>query len=122
MDYKEIAEEELRKNNVSWCCGQCGKSGHKRGFVVFGEPVIHLETKLSTRSTLHRFFHELGHAVLEHGKLRSFQREEQAERFAFDKFREYGIPLPREVVYRGKLYVMRKKRHGDNIIKSKKNI
>ena len=121
MDYQAIVKTELSKNKISLCSGQCNLEGHKRGFVIWDEPVIHLESKIATRSTLHRFFHELGHAVLQHKVLRSFQREAEAERYAFDKFREYGIPLPRKSVALGKRYVARKKRHGNNIIQGKRN-
>ena len=116
MDYTQIVEVELRKNKISLCSGQCNDyRSHKRGFVYSGEPVIHFDSKFATRSTLHTFFHELGHAVLNQKNLRSYEREAQAERFAFDKFKEYGIPVPRKTIASGKRYVSRKKRHGDRI-------
>ena len=115
MNYQEIIETELKKNKVSLCSGQCGKEGHKRGFVCWDEPVIHMESKFTTRSTLYGFFHELGHAVSNHKHLRSYRRETQAERFASVKLKEYGIPVPRKCVALGKQYIARKKRHGDNI-------
>jgi len=120
MTYREIAEFELKRYKISWCRGLCGDEGHKRGFVNWDEPVIHFDSEVATRSTLHGFFHEIGHVVLDHKKQRSYIREAQAEKFANEKFREYGIAIPRKCVQLGKQYVARKKRHGDNAIEAKK--
>jgi hypothetical protein len=115
MDYKSIVEKELRLNKVSLCSGQCGREGHKRGFVPKGEPVVHLDRAIATRSTLYRLFHELGHIIRPCNNDRRYIQEAQAERFAQEKLREYGIPIPRKCVASGQRYVARKKRHGDNI-------
>jgi hypothetical protein len=120
MTYQEIAMLELKKNNVSLCTGQCGNGNHTRGFVRWNEPVIHLDRALATRSTLHRFFHELGHIINPMTNERRYIQEAAAERFASDKLREYGIPVPRKCIAQGRNYVARKKRHGDRIIQNRK--
>ena len=114
--YKEILEEVLGKNNLNWCTGCDASRGHKRGFVLFKDKTtIHLDSKVATRSTLHRALHEVGHCVNDESGLRSFECESRAEKFANDTMKEYGISVPRKVKTRGVSYVKRKKRHGDNI-------
>jgi len=121
MNFKEVFETELKENNITWCKGECGEKGHKRGFVLFEDrTTVHLDRGIATRSTLHRALHELGHCLDEEfGKNRSFKREQIAEDFANKKMKELGIRIPRKVRASGVAYVKRKKRHGDNIKKSK---
>ena len=120
MDYRSIAEAEAKRYGVFWCTGQCGSyRGHKRGFACKHEPIVHLASTISTRSTLHRFMHELGHTQDKDYSKRQYEREAYAESFASAKLREYGIPLPRKQIALGKRYIARKKRHGDRIIASK---
>lgn len=120
MELKEIFEAEMTKHNLT-LCRACGNGrNHKRGFVSWGnKSVIHLDREFATRSTLHRGLHEIGHAIHDQSKMRSFEREAQAEKFATDTMREYGLSVPRSVVCRGASYVARKKRHGDNIRNSR---
>ena len=119
--YKEIFEEELKIHNLNWCQGGCGASlGHKRGFVLFKDrTTVHYDSKIATRSTLHGGLHEIGHCINDEIGLRSFEREARAEEFATNRMRELGISVPRKTVALGRAYVGRKKRHGDNIKKSK---
>ena len=120
MNFKELFENELKKNNKKWCKGCC-LNGHKRGFVLTKDKnTIHLDRAISTRATLHRALHELGHTINNEKGLRSFEREEKAEKFANEKMKELGVSIPRKVKMRGVSYIKRKKRHGDNIKRGKK--
>ena len=118
MTTLDILNDVLVKNNLNWCKGcEAGRS-HKRGFVFTKDrTTIHLDSKVSTRSALHRALHEVGHCVNDETGLRSFQCEALAEKFASDTMRNYNIPVPRKSVRQGVAYIQRKKRHGDNIIK-----
>lgn len=122
MNYKEIFESELLKNNIKWCLGCEHRRSHKRGFTsVHEEKIVHLNNKLVTRFSLYRAFHELGHCLdVDVLKRRSFEREQIAEDFARMKMKEYNIPTPRKMVVLGNSYVKRKKRHGDRIIGGKR--
>jgi hypothetical protein len=117
MNYKEIFEAELLKNNIKWCLGCEHRRSHKRGFAsVYGEKIVHLDNKIVTRTGLYKAFHELGHCLdADVLKRRSFEREQIAEDFARMKMKEYNIPSPRKMVILGNSYIQRKKRHGDNI-------
>ncbi len=71
-----------------------------------------------TRKALYIFLHECAHAHLGHGNGRvpRHVREFEAERWAHEKMRESGIPVPRSMTLRAKQYVARKirqaKSHG----------
>jgi hypothetical protein len=117
---KDILEAQLKKYNLSWCKGECGKTGHKRGFVLAKDKTtIHLDSKVQTRRSLHRALHEIGHCVNDETGLRSYQKEQNAEKFAKAVMKEYGISVSRKMANSGKRYVARKKRHGDNIKKGR---
>ena len=121
MKYIKILEEELKKNKLNWCKGECGELGHKRGFVLRKDKTtIHFNSKIKTRSTLHGALHEIGHCVNNEKGLKSWEREAQAENFANKKFKEYKISIPHKVKALGVDYVKRKKRHGDNIRSGRK--
>ena len=115
VDFTEIVLAELMANDVT-LCRACSESGHKRGFVLDAQPkVVHLDSEFRTRSTLHRFLHEMGHAVHDQKGMKRWEREEQAEAYARESMRQLGISVPRKVAARGRLYVGRMKRWGRNI-------
>lgn len=118
MDYQEIIKAELLAHDITVCAGCDNYHSHSRGFAIPDKREIHYNAKGSTRSTLYGFLHEIGHIVMGHGKqcpLRRYEREAQAEQYARDSFRDYGIPTPRKVVALGKRYVKRMKQWGRNI-------
>jgi hypothetical protein len=62
-----------------------------------------------TRKSLYVFLHECAHAVLNHmGKLPRHVEEMQAEKWAHERMREHGIPVPTSMSERVKRYVERK--------------
>jgi hypothetical protein len=117
MDFREVFEAELMANNIDLCRGCDHGRGHKRGFVLRGERVVHLDRAIATRSTLHRALHEVGHVLNAEAEKaqKSWEREAGAEKYATDTMRVLGISVPRKVVAAGVAYVARKKRHGANI-------
>lgn len=120
-DFLKIFEDVLKKHNLNWCKGECGILGHKRGFVLNKDrTTVHLDRAIATRATLHRALHEIGHCINNEKGLRSFECEAGAENFANKTMKEYGVSIPRKVRARGVAYVRRKKRHGENIRRSKK--
>jgi hypothetical protein len=119
MKYINIFLQELKKHNLNWCLGECGTKGHKRGFVLLRDKsTVHLNSNISTRSSLHRGLHEIGHCINDEKRLRSYEKEAKAEEFATKLMRNLGIPIPKKVSIKGKAYVQRKKLHGDNIKKA----
>jgi len=120
---KEIMKAELMANNINLCTGCDFPRSHSRGFAVVWTKTIHYSPKGATRKTLYGFLHEIGHIVLKHGptcKLRRYEKEFQAEKYARDSFRSFGIPLPREAVAIGNAYIKRMKRFGNNIKRGKR--
>lgn len=70
-----------------------------------------------TRRALYFYLHEIGHIVLGHcdgrdRRLRAWQREQEAERFAQVRMRAHGIPVPRREIRDGRAYVERKRKQG----------
>ncbi len=64
-----------------------------------------------TRKALYIFLHECAHAHLGHahnGKAPRHVEEMEAEKWAHEKMRENGIPVPRQMTKRAKDYVARK--------------
>lgn len=115
MTLLEVFEVELALNGLQWC-RDCHVSGHKRGFVLDSQPkVVHLDSQIQTRSTLHRGLHEIGHAVHDQSGMRRFQKEAQAEAWAGRRMRELGINVPRKAAAKGRRYVARMKNWGDKI-------
>ena len=115
MNYLQIFINELKLRGISWCTGQCGREGHRRGFVVKDEPVVHYDTKIATRKTLRGGLHEIAHAFLNEKGMRRFEAEAQAERWSIERMRELGVSIPRGQVASGQRYVKRMKRWGDAI-------
>lgn len=117
MDFREVFLAELHSNDIALCTGCEHGRGHKRGFVVSGERTVHLDRAIATRSTLHRALHEVGHVVNAEVEksMRSYEREEAANKYAERTMRTLGIRIPRSVQQSGAAYVARKKRHGDRI-------
>lgn len=118
MDYKDIIAGELMLHDVTLCTGCQSGDNHARGAAYADARVIHLSAKGATRSSLHRFLHEIGHVVLGHGKaskLRRWEKEQQADGYATSSLRAYGIAVPRKVQRAGAAYVARMKRWGKNI-------
>lgn len=122
--YQEIVEGELAANNIEICRSCCSRQSHDRGFADPDKRVIHYSAGMATRSTLYGFLHEVGHIVKGHGKaskLRRYQREQEAEDYARDSFRVYGLAVPRKQVAMGNAYVARFKRFGDRVIAAKRS-
>ncbi len=120
-DHIEIAHRILSETGIRWCDGSgCQlKSSHKRGFVMgnVGDRVraVHFSGSLRTRAGLYRLLHEVGHVVAEKPKMHRWEREQAAERYARDMFRENGIPVPLKCIQCGNAYITRMKRWGDNV-------
>jgi len=120
MEFIDIFKEVLENNKLNWCKGECGILGHKRGFVLNADKnTVHLDRTVSTRSTLYRALHEVGHCVNNENGMRRYEQEAAANLFAEKIMKEYGISVPRKTKSSGMAYVARKKRHGDNIRRSK---
>lgn len=118
MSLLEIFELELQRHNLKWCRG-CERDGHKRGFVLREDKkTVHLDRSIATRSTLHRGLHEIAHCVNDETGMRRFQKEAAANQWAEKRMRELGIPVPRKKAAKGKRYVARMKRWGNNIRKA----
>lgn len=118
MDYQEIIRAELITHDITVCESCELYNSHSRGFAIPDNRTIHYKAKGLTRSTLYGFLHEIGHIVMGHVKncgLRRYEREAQAEKYARDSFRDYGIPTPRKNVALGNAYVKRFKKFGDKI-------
>ena len=118
IEYADIVKAELIENNISLCVGCDSRQSHNRGFAAVKERVIHYSRKCATRSTLHGFLHEVGHIVKGHEKgcgLKRWEREQEAERYATESLRTYGISVPRKSVQLGKKYVARWKSFGKKI-------
>lgn len=116
--YREIVAAELAANNIELCTGCCNTSSHSRGFAEADKRVIHFNAKMATRGTLYGFLHEVGHIAKAHGKsskLRRYEREQEAEDYARESFRQLGLAVPRKQVVLGNAYVARFKRFGDNV-------
>jgi len=118
MDNLDIVQAELMANDITLCIG-CDKFGasHSRGFAAPDSRTIHYNAKMATRATLYGFLHEVGHVVKGHGKaskLRRFEREQEAEDYARDSFRAYGIAVPQKQVAQGNAYILRMARWGRN--------
>lgn len=125
IDYADIVAGELALHDIR-LCGGCEEfsNSHNRGFAVPDERVIHYSAQMRTRSTLWGFLHEVGHIVRGHGKatkLKRYEREQEAEDYAREAFRAYGIPAPRKVVALGRRYVSRMKRWGKNIARGRRD-
>lgn len=113
MEYQEIVKAELMANNIGLCTGCDSYNSHTRGFASADSRIIHYSRKCATRATLHGFLHEVGHVVKNHGKhcrLKRWQQEQEAETYATESLKAYGIPVPRKAVALGKRYVARWKR------------
>jgi hypothetical protein len=62
-----------------------------------------------TRKSLYIFLHECAHAHLHvERRPKAHVREMEAEKWAHDKMRENGVPVPRSMTKRAKAYVGRK--------------
>lgn len=118
IDFLEIVQAELIAHDITLCAGCVSYHSHARGYARPDKREIHYSAKMATRKTLHGFLHEVGHVLNGHGiscKLKRFEKEKQAEDYATQSLRQYGIPVPREAVALGKRYVSRMKRWGKNI-------
>ena len=119
MSLRDIFVAELDSNGIAWCRG-CERYGaHGRGFAVKETRTVHLESQVATRRTLHRGLHEIGHIVNDEAGMRRFEKELAANRFAERRMRELGIPVPRSEASKGRAYVARMKRWGNNISKAR---
>jgi hypothetical protein len=62
-----------------------------------------------TRKSLYIFLHECAHAHLHRDRRpKAHVREMEAEKWAHEKMREHGVPVPRSMTERAKSYVGRK--------------
>ncbi len=115
MTYLEIFQTELKARGFEWCQGCLLYNSHRRGFATPGTNVVHLKSAVATRRTLHRALHEIGHLVNDERGQKRWQKEEGANRFAENRMRELGIPVPRVAAGKGRAYVGRMKRWGKAI-------
>lgn len=125
IPFEDIVQAELMAHNITLCKGGCSRGvNHPRGCAFPRWREVHLAASFSTRSTLFRFLHEVGH-ILDgddsHGILvgRRYEQEARATAYALQSFRDYGISIPRKLAADWKGYTARKKRHGDNIAKGR---
>lgn len=119
MTYLELFQAELDANKIEWCKSCLLYNSHKRGFATKGTRVVHLDRAISTRSTLHRGLHEIGHLVDDETGMKRWEREQAANEYAARRMREMNISVPRVKAAKGRAYVSRMKRWGRNISKSK---
>ena len=115
MNFKELFEAELQAYGIGWCQSCNRYNAHRRGFAVRSERVVHYDSKIATRASLHRGLHEIGHIVANILSMRRWEQEASAEAWATKRMRELGILVPLKVLRRGRAYVARMKRWGDNI-------
>ena len=119
IDYADIVEAELTAHDIMICTDCEGfNASHSRGFATPDTRVVHFNKKMATRATLHDFLHEVGHILKGHGKacrLRRFEKEGQAEEYARESMRAYGIPISRKRAAEGAAYIKRMRRWGRNI-------
>ena len=122
MTLLDTFESELRRLDIRWCKGGCGyRNSHRRGFATPG--TVHLASKIGTRRSLYGALHEIGHIALGHpgrGGKRRWQVEAEAEAWAQRRMHELGIEIPAVEVERGRDYVARMKRWGDNISRAQR--
>jgi hypothetical protein len=122
MNYRDIFEQELREHNIHWCTDCKSRASHIRGFADIKTRTVHLNRKITTRSTLHRAFHEIGHIMIKDSRFnKRWMTEALANAWAEATFKKYGVPMHRETARKAKLYVNRLKRWGNNISKGIKN-
>jgi hypothetical protein len=121
MTYLEIFQAELDKRGITWCQGCLLYNSHTRGFACKGTNVVHLKSSLTTRSSLHRGLHEIGHLVNDETRMKRWEKEQAANDFAETHMKMLGIPLPRAAVAKGRAYVKRMKRFGKAIRKGRKS-
>lgn len=119
MNLLKIFETELEYQSIFWCTHCADGRSHRRGFADPTTKTIHLDRKISTRSTLHRALHEIGHIVNDEKGMLRWQREEAANQFAERRMRELGVPVPRTAASKGRGYVRRMKRWGTAISKAR---
>lgn len=121
VPYVDIVKAELMANNITLCENCNNGCSHIRGTAFVSYREIHLASKFQTRSTLYRFLHEVGHIVNgDHGL--SWEQERDANLYAYQTMRAFGISVPHQLRTDWKDYVLRKKRHGDNIRKGKMGV
>lgn len=122
MTLRAIFEAQLNLHDLAWCRGcEIGKS-HSRGFVLDADLLmVHLDSEIGTRSSLHRGLHEIAHCILDERGLRRYECEAQANQWAARQMRELGVSVPRKVAGKGRAYVRRMKRWGKNIRKGRKS-
>ena len=121
MNLLTLFQDELDSNKIAWCTRCDDKRSHHRGFAVKATRTVHLDRMISTRSTLHRALHEIGHIVNDETGMKRWQQEKAANDFAERRMRDIGIPLPRAEVARGRAYVRRMKRWGKAISKGRRS-
>jgi hypothetical protein len=67
-----------------------------------------------TRKSLYIFLHECAHAHLHRDRRpKAHVREMEAEKWAHERMREHGVPVPRSMTKRAKRYVARKIRQAE---------
>lgn len=82
----------------------------------YGQSKRILAPRPTTRKALYIFLHECAHAHLGHahnGKAPRHVEEMEAEKWAHEKMREAGVPVPRSMTKRAKAYVGRKIRQAE---------
>jgi hypothetical protein len=75
----------------------------------YGESKLIQAPRPVTRKSLYIFLHECAHAHLHVDRRpKAHVREMEAEKWAHEKMRENGVPVPRQMTHRAKRYVARK--------------
>ncbi len=101
---------------------EAGVASHKIRKALSGMawPSGHIDApEGATRRQLYILAHECAHVALGHGSIKGKSRkprhveEMEAEQWAHDALRRYGVPVPRAMTVRAKRYVARKIRQAE---------
>lgn len=106
MTYREIAEREIPPGIcVTYRRSLSGAANSVERRLSAPEP--------TTRRRLYVFLHEVGHIVLQHRRTKhSYIEEFEAEMWAHQTMRKYGVPVSRRDTIQAKKYVAQKLRQG----------
>jgi hypothetical protein len=118
--YRQLFEAELERHGLSWCRGCRIRRSHDNGGAFATEGVVHYNREIATRATLQIGLHEIAHTVLGHfakrRRIRSFEREAEADEWSFARMRALGIDVPERSLQRSARYIAHKKLMGDRAI------
>ena len=85
--------------NFKWRTSLTGRASYSKGMIASPKP--------KTRKALYIYLHECAHFVLHKKKSskKKYIQEYEAEKWAHEKMREYGIKVPRDMTKQAKKYV-----------------